>query len=214
MSMRRARTSILALSLCVAVGFTGAVADGAKKKKKKVPRNFAAAKVVNASIPDEVAVGASTPVTSTITVPKKFKGRRVADVDVTGIQTTGSGASAADDLVMKLTAPNGRTVQIWNTGLGDVSIGPLTLDDDTRTSICNSDVPDCIGPNQTLTRPFAGTANLLALGSQGSGPLSAFDGIPMRGTWTFAIWDEVTVGTTSVLNGWGLRIRAAKPVKK
>jgi hypothetical protein len=93
-----------------------------------------------------------------------------------------------------------------------VSIGPLTLDDDTPTSICDDTTLTCEDPNATLLQPFAGTANLLNFRSGDSGPLSVFNGIPMRGTWTFRIWDNSTPGTTSVLNKWGLQITAARPV--
>ena len=64
-----------------------------------------------------------------------------------------------------------------------------------------------------LIQPFAGVANTLDLGTQGTGPLSRFDGLPMRGTWTLTIWDRSAVGTTSVFNGWGLDITAARPIR-
>jgi hypothetical protein len=34
----------------------------------------------------------------------------------------------------------------------------------------------------------------------------------MRGVWTFAIWDDDDP-TNSTLNGWGLKITAAKAVR-
>ena len=42
-------------------------------------------------------------------------------------------------LVLHLIAPNGHTVRLID-GIGDSSIGPLTLDDDTPRAICN-DLP-------------------------------------------------------------------------
>jgi subtilisin-like proprotein convertase family protein len=208
---RLATLSILALALVTAFGMTlGGSAEA--KKKKAGPTVFQASVSPNAAVPDDNASGPSTPITSTITVGKKFKGKTVGDVNVTGIQTTGNGAGAANDLGFRLTAPNGTNVLLINAGIGDVSIGPLTLDDDTPVSICNATTPPCNYPPQTLNQPFAGTANLLFLGSGGTGPLSAFDGSPMRGTWTITVWDEANVGQTSVFNSWGLKITAARPV--
>ena len=114
MSRKRSRivlAGLLALSLGVTPGMTVAGADAAKKtaKKKKTPTTFAKQLSVNAAIPDDAAAGPSTPLTSTITVPKKFKGKVVGDVNVTGLQTTGSAAGAASDLNGALTSPGGRT---------------------------------------------------------------------------------------------------------
>ena len=45
----------------------------------------------------------------------------------------------------------------------------------------------------------------------GSGPLTLFDGSPIRGKWKLSIYD--TGGpTTSTFDSWGLKITAAKPV--
>ena len=73
-------------------------------------------------------------------------------------------------------------------------------------------MPDCRDPFQ-LAQPFAGTANLLGTGSEGTSPLSFFDGLGMKGAWTVTIWDESAIGDTSVFNSWGLQIKVAKPVK-
>jgi hypothetical protein len=202
---------VIALAACTAItlAFTG---PAAAKKKAKTPRFFQSLVQPNAAIPDDPASGHSTPVDSAITVPKKFKGRVVADVNVTSIQTTGSGAGAAPDLVMRIIAPNGRSVRLWSGGFGDQSIGPLTLDDDTPVSICNATNPPCGYAPDTLNRPFAGTSNLQFLGTGGTGPLSHLDGVSMRGTWIFEIWDE-QAGDTSTLNSWGLQVTAASPVK-
>jgi hypothetical protein len=212
-SRRRIRlVGVLLLALCVGVGFAAGDA-GAKKKKKKAPSVFSQTVNVNQAVPDIPPVSApSVPLVSTLTVGKKFKGKTVGDLNVTGIQTTGSGTGAASDLAFNLTAPNGRTVLLDGASVGDVSIGPLTLDDDTPTSICDDTTLTCDDPNATLLQPFAGTANLLNFRNGDSGPLSVFNGIPMRGTWTFRIWDNSTPGTTSVLNKWGLQITAARPV--
>jgi hypothetical protein len=211
---RRIRlAAFAALSICVAAGFAAGDATAKKKKKHKTPTVFAASATPNLAVLDIPAVGPPTPAASTLTVGKKFKGKVVGDVNVTGITTTGSGSGAASDLAMDLIAPNGRRVLLigGNSGIGDVSIGPLTLDDDTPVSICNSPVPDCTDPQQSLAQPFAGTANLYHLGAADTGPLSALNGIPMRGTWTFRVFDEDTNGT-STLNAWGIQITAARKV--
>jgi hypothetical protein len=206
---------VLALAICMALGMMLGGSAQAKKKKHKAATVFRQSLTPNAAIPDQPASGPSTPVRSTITVGKKFKGKVVGDVNVTGIQTTGSGTNAADDLAMKLTDPNGRTVYLLgaNNGIGDVSIGPLTIDADSPVAICDAGGATlCSDPAQTLRRPFAGTANQQSLGTAGTGGLPALDGVGMRGTWTFTIFDQGSIGQTSVLNGWGLQITAAKPV--
>jgi hypothetical protein len=195
----------LALALVVCAG-AGAAPAAAKKKS----RTFEQSQAVNTVITDRPAVGNAIPTVFQITVPKKFKGKVVGDLNVTGIQTTGSAANAASHLDAWLTAPSGRTVPLWFGSLGGTSIGPLTLDDDTRTTICDSPTDDCTDPDQTLIRPFAGTANLAWL-FNGLGPLSVFNGQRMRGTWSFSIMDHSNA-VTSTLNSWGLRIKAAKPV--
>lgn len=206
----------LIVSLVFAAALTPATAGAAKKKPKA--NMFAATKSVGAPVPEGPAPAAlpAAPLKSTIVVPKKFKGKAIGDLDVTGITTTGSGAGAAGQLVANLTAPNGRTVELFRT-VGDQSIGPWTLNDETPTSICNATAGTACGnPDQSLGRPFAGTTNLLYnIGGQfpSSAPLSIFDGIAMRGTWTLTVADLApTGGLTSTLGSWGLKIRAAKPV--
>lgn len=214
LSHRRLRLiGVLLLAICVGAGLAAGDA-AAKKKKKKSPSVFAQSVTVNAAVPDRPATGQEVPVTSTITVPKKFKGKTVGDVNVTGIQTTGNNPNSAINLNFMLVAPNGRTVLLDDQALGGQSIGPLTLDDDTRVSVCDStDVNNCPDPDQSLGRPFAGTANMAYLFSGDLSPLGLFNGVPMKGTWTFQIWDNST-GNTSTFNGWGLQITAQKPVKK
>ena len=209
---RLAAFAVLCLALVAVAGLTAGVATGAKKKKKAASV-FQQTATVNLAIPQDAATGPSAPVRPIITVPKAFKGKVVGDIDVTNIRTTGSGAGAADDLRFRLSAPNGRSVTLINNGIGDVSIGPLTLNDDTNVSICDNAVPPCVDERFTLNRPFAGTANLLFLGGQSTGGLSAFDGVGMRGAWTLTVWDAAAgPGTTSTLNTWGLKITPAKPV--
>ena len=217
---RLAALGVLALAICLAAGMTLG-ASAVAKKKKKSPSVFRSQVNPNAAIPDGPGTpGPSVPLKSTITVGKKFKGKTVGDLNVTGIQTTGSGTNAARDLRMKLIAPNGRTIYLIGRDLGDVSIGPLTIDADSRVSICDSNTgTSCSGgsftgdPANTLLRPFAGTANSQGLGAMSSGGVRSMEGVPMKGPWTFEAFDQSN-GKTSVLNSWGLQITAAKPVKK
>ncbi len=189
-------------------------AKPAKKSKRKQKSSLAVTKAVGLPIPQDAPVGPSVPVRSTITVSDKaFKGKTVGDLNVTGISTSGSAASAANDLVAKLTAPNGRTVQLFsNYGGTSISLGPWTLDDDVAVSACISDLPAECSPPFGLLPPFAGTSDLLFLGTANTGPLSVFNGSPIRGTWTFAVHDNSPAATTSILNSWGLQIAVAKPI--
>jgi Proprotein convertase P-domain len=210
---RRVLIPVLAVALCASL------VPAATAKKGGGNKAFEEQKVVGAAIPPDPATAASTPLISEITVPKKFKKKVVGDVNVTGFQTTGTAAGSADDLVVYLTSPKGRTVVLLS-GIGAQSIGPLTLDDDTSVQICNVAppmAPPCPGGTRagaSLFQPFAGTANLLNTfgGLSPGGPLSAFDGVKMRGTWRLNVSDQDEAAANSTLNQWGLRIKPAKPV--
>jgi hypothetical protein len=209
---KRSRLRLLALmllALCLVVGL--AAGDAAAKKKKPKASVFTATASPNLAVP-EVPNGQHEPfVTSALTVPKKFKGKTVGDLNITGVKTTGSGPDSADRLDLMLVGPGGRSVLFDAGALGGQSIGPVTFDDDTPTSIC--DDPPCSDPDATLQRPFVGTTNLANTFGGDTGPLVAFNGTPMRGTWTLYAWDSSGDGDTNVVNTWGLRIAAAKPVK-
>ena len=213
MSGRRAMVLVPVAVLSAALVMAPAAAA---KKSKKNANLFSQQLAVNAPIPDRPAgmnAPPAAPLLSTITVPKKFKGRTVADVNVTALQTTGSAPAAAGDLVAYLTAPNGRTLQLF-LSVGDQSLGPWTLDDETSVAICNSALP-CRDPSQALNRPFAGTSNLTQnwFGAfPVNGNLTLFNGLGMRGTWTLRIADRINP-RLSTLNQWGLRIKAAKVAK-
>jgi hypothetical protein len=199
------------LALCVAVSL--AAGDAAAKKKKKGASVYAASTSPNLAVPDEPSGPGARDiiVTSTLSVGKKFKGKTVGDLNITGVTTTGTGPNAAGSLDLMLVGPGGRSVLFDAGALGGQSIGPVTFDDDTPTSICDNTT--CSDPDATLHRPFVGTANLANTFGGDTGPLAAFNGTPMRGTWTLYAWDSNDEGETSVINTWGLRIAAAKPVK-
>jgi hypothetical protein len=215
-SARRLRllaAAVLALALCAGLALAATDAGAKKKKGAKV---FQATQAVNQAIPDRPANNlTSIAVRSTITVGKKFKGKLVGDLNVTGITTLGNVAGAANDLNFKLTAPNGRSVNLFGGigGANGINIGPLTLDDDTRVSLCFSANPPCSDPFATLNPPYVGTANLKFTASGGTGPLSAFDGVGMRGTWTMSVYDFAAAPpiTTSIWSSWGLKITPQAP---
>jgi subtilisin-like proprotein convertase family protein len=205
-----ARRAAIALALALAIAL-GLPAAAPAKKGKKNANVFSHQQTVNLAIPDHAAgmnPPPSVPLVSTIQVPKRFKGKVVKDLNVTGIQTTGGPGNAAGDLTAYLTAPNGHTIVLLS-GIGAASIGPLTIDDDTTVSICNSTpATPCSDPLQSLYQPFAGTANTIYNAFGGfptSSPLAGFNGLKLKGTWTLTVVDNVSP-RTSVLNHWGLRI--------
>ena len=209
--MTRRLVSSLSLALLAAVLVLAPAAHA--KKGKKSPSVFSQQVQVNAPVPDRPpGVGTvSTALTSTITVPKKkFKGRTIADVNVTGFQTTGAAGNAAQNLYAYLTAPNGRTLQLFRQP-GGASLGPWTLDDDSPISICIPTPNPCTDPSQGLYPPYAGTSNLSQNwigGFNVNGGLYIFNRQTMAGTWTLRVIDIANAGGTSVLNQWGLRIQA------
>jgi subtilisin-like proprotein convertase family protein len=192
---------VLALALSVTVGIS---VNAEAKKKKKAPKvvKFTETKQVNALVPDALAVAPNTwgRLKSSITVPDTFRKRFIGDVNIT-VETTGGVAGAAGDLIFRLTSPTGRTVQLVGN-IGDQSIGPFKMDDDTATTICNAATPPCADPDAILNRPFAGTA-------QPFGQLSSFDGVRMKGNWTLAVLDD-TATKTSTLKAWTLDVKSQK----
>jgi hypothetical protein len=210
-STKRAAWGSAVAALAVVLVLAAGLGEASAKKKGAKAKPFQATKVLTAPIPDGVLDVRSTPLRSTIAVPKKYKGKVVGDVNVTRIQTTGSEAPAAAHLIASLIAPNGRTVVLFE-GKGDQSLGPWTLDDDTPVSICNQPAAaPCLSPNQSLQQPFAGTSNLAYNDGPSLPPLQGLNGVPMRGKWTLTISD-VAPGATSTLNRWGLKINPARPV--
>ena len=212
MSMSRARVTVPAIAVFALVLLlaTFGVAD-AKKKKGKSSNVADVTKALSSAIPDYQAPTAR-PLESQIVLGKAYKGKLVSDVDVT-VQTTGTVDGAANDLIARLIAPSGRAVGLFtNVGGAQASIGPLTLDDDTRVLACNSTTPNpCLDtdPYATLPQPFAGRAAGFADGAYVG--LNRFYGVGMRGTWTLAIWDASAAGPqTSTLTKFGLRVTAVK----
>jgi hypothetical protein len=161
---------------------------------------------VNAPIPDAApANGPNGLLTSTINAGKRFKGKRVRDVNVT-VQTTGlTGTNPANDLVAYLTAPSGATTGLFSR-LGllspGFSIGPLTLDDESTLGLGFGDQ----GDPTTLESPWAGTARPDEPG------LYVMDDGPVRGAWTLRVLDQFA-GGTSQFNLWRLQVVAGRPYR-
>jgi hypothetical protein len=195
----------LSVGACVAVMallggvLLGGTADAAKKKSKV----FISTKTVNQPVPNATPGGLDGVLRSTITVPKKYKGKTADVVKVTGFQTTGSGPGAADDLEAFISSPQGRTVELFEN-VGDMSIGPLTLTPNSAVRLCDDPAPPCADVLRSLNRPFAGTA--------GDEALAHFTGVKMKGTWTLTVEDDGGPPTTSILNQWGLVINPQKPI--
>jgi subtilisin-like proprotein convertase family protein len=216
---------VLMLALSVTVGMTTSaasadktVAVAAKKKKKKkkvkptpVTATVSQTKQVNQAIPDRGALATDKfgALSSTIDIPVTGKAKFVTDVNVT-LTTTGSAAGAATDLIARLSAPNGRTFQLFS-GLGGgvlQSIGPFKMDDDTATQICDVAAPPCVDPDMTLNRPFAGTAQ------PPQAALSLFNWAPMKGSWKLTVLDTANTKTNTLVS-WAIDVSGrAFPVKK
>lgn len=197
---RVALVGVLALALSVTVGLaTGSVAEA--KKKKKSPTVANVSNTTPRAIPDRPADVNSTygRLDTVLTVGKKFKGKSVGVLELT-FQTTGDAPSAADDLRIDITAPNGYRLpgDWWDNSIGGQNIGLLTITPNSPARTCDSPSPPCAqDPFQTLNRPFAGTV--------GDNTFQWFRGLPMRGNWTVTALDR-THNDNSVLNSVALRI--------
>jgi len=183
----------------------------AVKKKAKGAGSLRATKQVNAAIPDRGAELADPfgQLSSTIVAGKKFKGRRIRDVNLT-LQTTGTTpGSPARDLHVVVTAPNGASSLLLSTlfgagpiGTTPISIGPLTLDDEAGLALGSGGARD----PASLYEPWVGSAR------PRFSALYPLDGGPVRGTWTLRVLDS-EFGETSVLNFWRLDVAAGKPYR-
>jgi hypothetical protein len=207
MTRRRGMSVFVALalvaSLVLAVG-----GPAAAKKKHRKGGPAVVTKPVSAAIPDATGVPPNVrwgQLRSDIAIGKKFKGKTIGDVNVT-IQTTGAGPNAAEDLEMRLTAPNGATTDVLPNLFGR-SVGPLTLDDDTPVRTCGQPTP-CADPLRSLNPPYAGTA-------RSGGFLSILDSGPIMGTWRLSAFDTQPFDpqSASTLVSWTLTVTPARPVK-
>jgi hypothetical protein len=228
MTMRRlVLPGALILALSLIVGLAVSQTAAAKKKGGK-------AAVVSGSIgaipngPTTFSSGIATtspvPFLGTATVGKKFKGKRVGDVDATislsGVSKAGTTCGGICNTRIRLTAPNGATTSLLSGGTGDGDltgnlVSSLTLSDQTATLTCGGPAgpgtpppPPCFDPDATLLPPYTGTAQPFA-------PLHKLNGSPVKGTWVLTGTDICGTslcgdqGTSSVTK-WSLRITPAK----
>jgi hypothetical protein len=159
----------------------GGTAVAKKKKGGGTVTATAGAAVVPPAVigpPDRFGVAAIP-----LTVGKKAKGKVVSyeGVRVTYQLTAGSNLFL-NDIFMRLTAPNGRTVFVEKpqVPVGITTVGPLTLTPNSSVQMCPAlPITACADPDDTLAAPFAGTA-------QSSG-LEYFRGLPAKGTWTLKV---------------------------
>ena len=190
---------IAAAMACVALlgGVAGGGVATAAKGKKRAAKTVKVANGKSRAIPDAIP-GVTTiwgQLPTPLQVSKRFKGRRVDDVRLT-VRTTGLAAGSAGDLLFRITAPNGRTIDIAAVFSGQ-SIGPLTVTANSRTRICNNNPPPCSDPDATLFPPYFGTV--------GDPNLALLQGAPVSGRWVVTVYDQNT-GDLSTLNSVGLVI--------
>jgi hypothetical protein len=145
---------------------------------------------------------------STIEVGKRFRGRRIRDVNATVHTLGATGNTPAGDLQAILRSPSGTHTVLFVLMIGpsmapNLSIGPLTLDDESpiATGVLNPHNP------RELYAPWVGIARP-RLGK----PLALMDGGPVSGTWTLTMVDFSDT-QTSVLASWSLDIVAGKPYR-
>jgi hypothetical protein len=174
----------------------GGVAHAAKKGKRKGGKVVRVSNARSRTIPDAIS-GTSTTIWGALPTPlsvgKRFKGARVGDVRLT-LRTTGLSISAANDLLFRVTAPNGRTVTVTGPFTGQ-SIGPLTVTANSRTRLCGA--PPCSDPDATLSPPYFGTV--------GDPNLALLNGSPISGRWVVTAYDQ-NPSSTSALDSVGLVI--------
>jgi hypothetical protein len=185
--------TVASIALVGGSALGGGVA-GAAKKGKPGGKSVRVANGKSRTIPDAVAGGNWGALPTALRVSKRFKGSEVADVRLT-IRTTGLAVGAAGELLFRVTAPNGRTVDIA-AGFTGQSIGPLTVTANSPVRICNS--PPCPDPNARLGPPYFGTL--------GDPNLALLNGSGASGRWVVTAYDQST-GDTSALNSVGLVIR-------
>jgi hypothetical protein len=185
-------------SLAIALAVSGVAGAKPKEQRGKGKANrLVVTKQVGEVIPD--AIGSIDGVlVSDIDAGSRYRGRKIRDVNVT-LQTSGTGMGAAGDLRFRLTAPNGATTNLFS-GLSGISIGPLTLDDESPFELGG-----LIAPNGfTLAAPYNGVAMPAA-------PLNVMDNGGVKGRWSLTAVDRVSGGPPSSLLFWRLTVTAGRP---
>ena len=177
-------------------------------------KNLNFTRAVNSPIPDATDVPPPAffdrpgILTSTIDVGKQGKAKKVRDVNVT-VQTLGvTGLAPATNLRATLTGPTGAQTMLFSVlqppaGASNLSIGPLTLDDEAPLTLGNGAPVNRL----FLYQPWAGAATPV-----GNPPLAIFDDGPAAGAWTLTMRDLGAMNTSSLVS-WRLNIVTGKAFK-
>jgi hypothetical protein len=197
--------------LCFAL-LGGALLGGsavAKKKKKKksatVTATAGATTIPNGITGPPLKYGF---VNVPLTIGKKAKGKVVSPagpnltVLVTGVE------DALDDVILRLIAPNGRSVGLSapDPVAGQTQVGPLTFTANSPLAACEAPPPgQCADPDYLVLPPYAGT-----IGDVG---LASFIGLNAKGTWTLRVLNDGDQGALT-LNSARLEVpTVSKPEK-
>jgi subtilisin-like proprotein convertase family protein len=190
----------------LALAFAAAAPGAAIAKKSP---NVNVLKEVNAAVPDATPSGSGV-LESTIEVGKRFRGKRIRDVEVTLQAGAATGNNTILDLQIRLTSPTGQSVWLLPLGIGPGNIlGPVTFDDESEVTLMIGG--SAVGDPTLLPPPWQGTVQPqgAALGT-GSKPLSLMDGGRVRGTWTLTV-NDLVANDTSTLHFWRLNVSARRP---
>jgi hypothetical protein len=181
------RLSVAAIIACLALLgalVVGSTADA--KKKKKQSSTVTATRTAPALAPQHAMGSPRTLVPIPLTIGKKAKGKIVDSGSPELTYTITGAAGELSGLEMRLTAPNGRTIGIYNPADDDDTVvGPLTITANSPIDVCNviaadpPPPPPCLDPEETLLAPYAGTV--------GDAFLASFNGIGAKGMWTLKL---------------------------
>jgi hypothetical protein len=178
----------------------GGTAD-AKKKKKKKNATVTVTRTAPALIPARLVGGQRTLTAIPLKIGKKAKGKIVeaAGPKLTVAITGTTGEVNGDDIDIRLTAPNGRTVGVFNpSDADDAAFGPTTFTANSPVGVCNVIIadppppPPCNDPENTLLAPYVGEV--------GDASLALFNGIGAKGTWTLKVLNSSTVAAATLVS--------------
>jgi hypothetical protein len=183
------RLSVAAMIACLALFGALAIGSTADAKKKSKNATVTASKTVPTTIPARVG-----DVRSFTAIPLSIGGKAKGKiVDASGPELTyglSGVAGSLDNVSLRLTAPNGRTIGIDNpAGPLDTTVGPFTETANSPVGTCFADPtppaqPPCFDPENSLVAPYAGIA--------GNADLGLFAGIGAKGTWILKVQDGNT----------------------
>ena len=176
----------------------GGTADAKKKKKKSA--TVTATRAFPTVAPQHATGTPRVLVSIPLTIGKKAKGK-IVDSEAPKITYTATGSPGPlENLELRLTAPNGRTVGLANPadGVDDTVVGPFTLSANSPFGVCQVTAadppppPPCVDPENVLLAPYAGEA--------GDPGLAWFSGIGAKGTWTLKIINASTTEPVTLVS--------------